>query len=1092
MNATAGDLTLKGATANAFSVTLAAQHDLVLQSLDLTATSTSKSSSFSAFAGLNYSFGLNAAGTGMAETGIGVTANVSDSKSASDIVTVTHAQTTVTGTGFVSLSSGRDTNLYGAEVNGGGITAQVARNLNITSDQDTEKETASQTSWSLGASFGYSFAPVPSSSISLSASYSKGDAYGSYASVTTTSGLFAGSSGYAVTVGGTTTLTGAALASTADASQNSLVTAALVTKDLTNSMSWKASSWGFSISESLSMPGGPSADSPFNQSNGPLSLLGPDTSKPADPNGAAQAGPGGSQPASNGGLGLGNILPGSSSPSLGGIQPRLAQKQSGGSTGVASTTIAPGAITITNAALQKSLTGKTPDQVIAALNRSAKAVNKQVDKLPSTLLKDLKNQSSVASALNAASSSTARLVATTSDMILDSAISTINKLKAQVKNGQRLSDLDKVQLALAQQELEQFAEGGVGRALLHGATQGVLGYIAGGNSMNAALEAGGGAALSSLLAPIVTPLAEKLLAEAGLGLDRQTTETLGQFVGELVIAGIGEATGGSMSAVTAASVDINNYLNSDQVKEANAAHARKTGGCLLQGLQCFFNGDYDNADQAVQSFKRKSIENTRDLVATCSSQGFNSADCKSKFRDLQVFSNSQDPWLVRLMSGQETFSVQEGWANFDAILLKHYTRARNSNGRITPEEAFGDAVLEAYKSNARISGGIKIAFGMIGGAASAMVCFSGVGTAACIVGAVSGGILATKDITEGFIQFSTYEEKNIFKIGLQRAGVLDEKAEKYAKWIEDGLIVVSVVDGVYVWARSSKTVARIFLSASEEAELTSDLSKASRARLVKAGGGGTATEAAEVTVGGKTLRVPKCSFAPETLVLMADGTLAPIASIRTGDFVMARNETTGTEAQRAITATGKHEHRDRVIVTLSLGNRDDRIVTTLEHPFWVEGRGFIPAEALRVGDRVGHWQAQSPILATSSRFNDASGALFVKAITIEDRGIAPWTAYNLTVDADHTYFVGTSNAWVHNSADIICALEDLASKTGVTPSKSGNIAATKFADKGFTIGNLANAQAIEAENIAKFGDQLGTATEGLVDFYCRRSRPKNS
>ena len=107
-----------------------------------------------------------------------------------------HAQTTVDGTGFVSLTSGRDTNLYGAEVSGGGITAQVARNLNIVSDQDTESQTAAQTSWSFSATVGYGTA-------SLSASYAKGDAYGNYASVTTTSGLFAGSSGYAVMVGGT-------------------------------------------------------------------------------------------------------------------------------------------------------------------------------------------------------------------------------------------------------------------------------------------------------------------------------------------------------------------------------------------------------------------------------------------------------------------------------------------------------------------------------------------------------------------------------------------------------------------------------------------------------------------------------------------------------------------------------------------------------------------------------------------------------------------------------------------------------------------------------------------------------------------------
>ena len=183
---------------------------------------------------------------------------------------------------------------------------------------------------------------------SISASYAKGDAYGDYASVTTTSGLFAGGGGYAVTVGGTTTLTGAALASTADASKNMLTTGALVTKDLANSMSWKASYWGFSASVSTA--------------------------------------------------------------GTGGVQPGLSQKTGGSSTGLAQATIAPGTVTIVNAALQKSLTGKTPEQVIAALNRAAAAQNKAADKLPGGLAQTLQNQADRSNAMMAASSSTAKLV----------------------------------------------------------------------------------------------------------------------------------------------------------------------------------------------------------------------------------------------------------------------------------------------------------------------------------------------------------------------------------------------------------------------------------------------------------------------------------------------------------------------------------------------------------------------------------------------------------------------------------------------------------------------------------------------------------
>ena len=92
------------------------------------------------------------------------------------------------------------------------------------------------------------------------------------------------------------------------------------------------------------------------------------------------------------------------------IQPGLSQKTGGSSSGVAQATIAPGTISIVNAALQKSLTGKTPEQVIAALNRASAAQNKAADTLPGSLAQTLQNQADRSFAMIAASSSTAKLV----------------------------------------------------------------------------------------------------------------------------------------------------------------------------------------------------------------------------------------------------------------------------------------------------------------------------------------------------------------------------------------------------------------------------------------------------------------------------------------------------------------------------------------------------------------------------------------------------------------------------------------------------------------------------------------------------------
>ena len=335
--ATVGDLTLKGANVSAYDVTLNARRDVVMQSLALTDTVSSSTSSFSAFVGLGASVHADPQSSSGFSADWGIKGSVSDATSQSETVSVSHAQTVVKGANWVTLASGRDTNLLGAEVSGGGITARVAGNLNIVSDQDTERMSASLTSWSLAGTIGLYGSPS-----SISGSYAKGDAHGDYASVTTTSGLFAGGGGYAVTVGGTTTLTGAALASTADASKNMLTTGALVTKDLTNSMSWKASYWGFSASVSTA--------------------------------------------------------------GTGGVQPGLSQKTGGSSSGLAQATIAPGTVNIVNAALQKSLTGKTPDQIVAALNRASAAQNKAADKLPGGLAQTLQNQADRSAALTAASS----------------------------------------------------------------------------------------------------------------------------------------------------------------------------------------------------------------------------------------------------------------------------------------------------------------------------------------------------------------------------------------------------------------------------------------------------------------------------------------------------------------------------------------------------------------------------------------------------------------------------------------------------------------------------------------------------------------
>jgi pretoxin HINT domain-containing protein len=77
------------------------------------------------------------------------------------------------------------------------------------------------------------------------------------------------------------------------------------------------------------------------------------------------------------------------------------------------------------------------------------------------------------------------------------------------------------------------------------------------------------------------------------------------------------------------------------------------------------------------------------------------------------------------------------------------------------------------------------------------------------------------------------------------------------------------------------------------------------------------------------------------------------------------------------------------------------IRTTIEHPFWVEGRGWLPANLLMEGDRLRSHDGETIVL-TGINYN-----------------LEPEPVYNLQIDGYHTYFVGSGSwgfsVWAHNS-----------------------------------------------------------------------------
>ena len=150
-----------------------------------------------------------------------------------------HKESTVSAGRTVSIESGKDTNIIGSQVKAEQVTANVAGNLHIKSEQDSKEyhEEGKQ----IGASLGYNVASHQLSGFG-SAGKSKTDSH--YASVTEQAGIQAGKDGFDLTVGKETSLKGAVISSTAEKEKNQLTTGTLSWEDVENKANYKTGEKG--------------------------------------------------------------------------------------------------------------------------------------------------------------------------------------------------------------------------------------------------------------------------------------------------------------------------------------------------------------------------------------------------------------------------------------------------------------------------------------------------------------------------------------------------------------------------------------------------------------------------------------------------------------------------------------------------------------------------------------------------------------------------------------------------------------------------------------------------------------------------------
>ncbi|WP_240476090.1 hemagglutinin repeat-containing protein, partial [Dickeya fangzhongdai] len=187
-------------------------------------------------------------GIGSGSAGFSIFANANAAKGRELGSGNSWSETTVDAGRQVTLASGGDTHLVGAQVSGEQITARVGGDLLLQSQQDSNRYDSKQSSASAGGSF--TFGSMTGSGY-LSASQDK--MHSSYDSVQQQTGLFAGKSGYDISVGNHTQLDAAVIGSTASADKNRLDTGTLGWSNIDNRAAFSVSHSGIGLSASPSL-----------------------------------------------------------------------------------------------------------------------------------------------------------------------------------------------------------------------------------------------------------------------------------------------------------------------------------------------------------------------------------------------------------------------------------------------------------------------------------------------------------------------------------------------------------------------------------------------------------------------------------------------------------------------------------------------------------------------------------------------------------------------------------------------------------------------------------------------------------------------
>lgn len=239
-----GDILIQGSQVSGGNdVLLSAERDVNLVSAENTSSLEGKNKSSGGSVGVGV-------GVGSGGWGINLSASANAGKGKERGSSTTHAETAVEAGNNLSIVSGRDTNLIGAQVKGESVTADIGRDLTIRSEQDSDSYRSRQQNVSGGGSFN-----IGSMSGSGGISASQDKMSSDYRSVNEQSGIAAGSGGFDIRVGGHTQLDGGIISSAADESKNRLDTGTLGWTDIRNEAEYSTEHAGVSMSTGGSVGG---------------------------------------------------------------------------------------------------------------------------------------------------------------------------------------------------------------------------------------------------------------------------------------------------------------------------------------------------------------------------------------------------------------------------------------------------------------------------------------------------------------------------------------------------------------------------------------------------------------------------------------------------------------------------------------------------------------------------------------------------------------------------------------------------------------------------------------------------------------------